>query len=301
MSDHHPNLFQTSVSGRQDNTPPSALISTEWLHTRLDAADIRVVDARFFLPNENHDARAEYLQAHIPGAVFFDIDAIRDLHNPLPHMLPAPGDFAVAVGALGIGNAHHVVCYDDGRWMGACRAWWMFRTFGHERVSVLDGGLPLWRAAGLPLSSGEEQPVAALFRPDFLPERISDLDAVREALERHDAQVLDARSAARFAGTAPEPRSGLKAGHMPGARNLPYDRLVGNDGRLRPSEELGQLFDEAGVHNDCPVVTTCGSGVSAAVLLFGLHLIGRDDIALYDGSWAEWGSRDDTPVACNND
>jgi thiosulfate/3-mercaptopyruvate sulfurtransferase len=277
------------------NTLP-ALIEPDWLQAHLPDPDLRVIDARFFLPNENRDARNEYRQNHLPGAVFFDIDAICDHTSPLPHMLPAPADFATAVGALGIGNAHRVICYDDGRYMGACRAWWMFRLYGHDRVAVLNGGLPAWCAAGLPLASGEERPVPASFRAVWRSEGVVDLERVRRELDAGTARVVDARSAERFAGRAPEPRPGLRSGHMPGALNLPFTRLIGPDGRLINLEELAEQFALCNIDDARPVITSCGSGVSAAVLLLGLHLLGRADIALYDGSWAEWASRTDTPV-----
>lgn len=273
-----------------------ALIEADWLQARLHESDLRVVDARFFLPNEHRDALDEYRQAHLPGAVFFDIDAICDPGAILPHMLPSPADFATAVGALGIGNAHRVICYDDGRHMGACRAWWMFRLYGHDRVAVLNGGLPAWRAAGLPLTSGEKCPAPTSFRAGWRAEGVADLDRVRRALNEGSAQVIDARSAERFAGRAPEPRPGLRSGHMPGALNLPFTRLIGPDGRLLDPDALAKQFAQSGLDDTRPVITSCGSGVSAAVLLLALHLLGHEDMALYDGSWAEWGVRADTPV-----
>jgi thiosulfate/3-mercaptopyruvate sulfurtransferase len=274
--------------------PP--LIETDWLQARLQEPDLRIVDARFFLPNEHRDARGDYRKAHLPGAVFFDIDAVCDPGSMLPHMLPSPTDFATTVGAMGIGNVHRVICYDDGRYMGACRAWWMFRLYGHDRVAVLNGGLPAWRAARLPLASGEEHPVPASFRAGWRAEGVADLDRVRRALDEGSAQVVDARSPERFAGRAPEPRPGLRSGHMPGAMNLPFTRLIGPDGRLLDHDALAKQFAQSGIDDARPVITSCGSGVSAAVLLLALHLLGHEDMALYDGSWAEWGVRSDTPV-----
>ncbi|MDX1605595.1 MAG: 3-mercaptopyruvate sulfurtransferase [Candidatus Competibacterales bacterium] len=274
---------------------PPVLVDIDWLDRHRDP-HLKRVDARFFLPNEGHDARAEYEAGHLPGAVFFDIDAISDDTSSLPHMLPSPERFAATVGALGIGDDDTVVCYDEGRFMGACRAWWMFRIYGHARVAVLDGGLHAWRDAGLPLAHGPETPEPAAFTPRWQPERVRSLDQVRVALEDASVRVLDARSPERFAGSAPEPRPGLRSGHMPGALNLPFTRLIDDDGRLRKPTELSHLFEQAGLKPEQAVIATCGSGVSAAVLLLALHLLGWDRLALYDGSWAEWGSRSDTPV-----
>lgn len=276
---------------------PSPLINPNRLQQHAQDDDLRILDARFFLPPEGRDAEAEFHQAHIPGAVFFDIDAICDPDNPLPHMLPSPEDFSRHMHALGIDSNHRIVCYDEGRFMGACRAWWTFRVYGHDRVAVLDGGLPAWQAAGLPIETGPSKTVpGGNFRSEFHPERIASLPEVHTALEQATARVIDARSAARFAGQAPEPRPGLRPGHMPGALNLPFTTLIGPDGRLAAPDRLRQRFVEAGVDLDRPVITSCGSGVSAAVLLLALELLGHRHMSLYDGSWAEWGGREDTPV-----
>jgi thiosulfate/3-mercaptopyruvate sulfurtransferase len=274
-----------------------ALVGTDWLAAGLGDADLRVVDATWYLPHLGRDARAEYLKAHLPGAVYFDIDAIKDTRNPLPHMLPSADAFAQAVGALGIGDGDRVVVYGGRGAIAAARVWWTFRVFGHDAVAVLDGGLAKWRAEGRLLESGPVTPPARRFTPRLGSGLVRDLGAMRGNLATKAEQVLDARSHGRFVGTEPEPRPGLRSGRIPGSLNLPYDRLFrAEDNTLLPPDELRQIFDKAGVDLERPVTTTCGSGVSAAVLALALHRLGRPDVPVYDGSWTEWGGRADTPI-----
>lgn len=273
------------------------LVSTDWLAAHLHDPDLRVVDARWYLPTLKRDARAEYLAGHIPGAVFFDIDEIKDTRNPLPHMLPSPAEFAAAAGRLGIGDGDRVVAYGARHMIASARVWWTLRVFGHERVAVLDGGFPKWRAEGRPLETGAPSVAPRRFTAGWRPELVRDLAAVRGNVDTGAEQVVDARSQGRFAGTEPEPRPGLRSGHIPGSRSLPYERLFSaQDGTLLPPPALREAFTGAGLDLQRPVVATCGSGVSACVLAFALHRLGRLDVAVYDGSWSEWGSRADTPV-----
>ena len=274
------------------------LVSTDWLADRIGRPGLRVVDGSWYLPTSGRSARAEYLAGHLPGAVFFDLDAISDRHSALPHMLPPAGQFAEQVGALGIGDGDEAVVYDgSGANLSAPRVWWMFRVFGLERVAVLDGGLPKWRAEGRPLERGDVTLPGARFTPRDVPAgAVRDLAAVRRALERGGEQIVDMRSAKRFAGTEPEPRPGLRGGHIPGSRNLPYTELVRPDGTLLPRDQLRRRLAGAGVDPSGSVVATCGSGVSACALIHALHLLGNERASLYDGAWAEWGGRDDTPV-----
>jgi thiosulfate/3-mercaptopyruvate sulfurtransferase len=272
------------------------LVSTAWLAERLGEPGLRVLDASWYLPALRRDARAEFHEAHVPGAVYFDIDAVSDRKSGLPHMLPDAAAFGEAAGALGIGDGDRVVVY-AGKYMSAsARVWWTFRVFGHDQVAVLDGGFPRWRAEGRPVESGEPRPAPRRFTARYRPELVARLDAMRRNVETHHAQVVDARSAGRFAGTEPEPRPGLRGGHIPGSLNLPYDRLFRQDGALFPRDDLRRLFEAARVDLHRPIVTTCGSGVTACVLALGLHVVGRPDVAVYDGSWTEWGGRDDVPV-----
>lgn len=274
-----------------------ALVSTAWLAGHLRDPDLRVVDGTYYLPNVPRDADAEFLERHIPGAVRFDIDAIKDEKNPLPHMLPPPALFAAKVGALGIGDETRVVAYNADGASAAARVWWMLRVFGHDKVAVLDGGLPKWLAEGRPVESGPARPQPAVFTARFRPELVRGLEEVRAELTSGRATIADARSSGRFSGAEPEIRPGLKSGHMPGAKNLPYPDILAADGTYLPPAEIARRFAAAGIDAARPVTTSCGSGVTACILALGLYLAGKKDAAVYDGSWTEWGGRDDTPVA----
>jgi thiosulfate/3-mercaptopyruvate sulfurtransferase len=276
----------------------SSLVSTEWLAQRLDAPDVRVVDASWYLPAMNRNAKAEYAAAHIPGAVFFDIDEISDTASPLPHMLPQPEKFSARVRKLGLGDGSRIVIYDGGaQTMGAARVWWMFRVFGHEDVSILDGGFRKWQAEGRPVEDLPPAPRERHFTARVNQLLVRDIDRVKGALDSRREQVVDARSAPRFRGDEPEPRPGLRAGHMPGALNVPFGSLLNADGTFKPVGELKDVLAGAGIDPAKPVITSCGSGITACVVAFALHLTGHPQVAVYDGSWAEWGGRSDTAVA----
>lgn len=281
------------MSGRRADL----LVSPAWLMQRLGDGQTRVVDASWYLPAQERDARAEYLAGHIPGAVFFDIDAISDRSTALPHMLPSADQFGEAAGAMGISETDTIVVYDGAGLFSAPRVWWAFRVFGAADVRVLDGGLPAWKAAGLPLERGEPTPAPARFRAVRRDEMVRDFERVGAVLRAGGEAVVDARPGPRFRGEAAEPRAGLKRGHMPGARSLPIDCLVGSSGSLVDAERITAEFAGSGIDLSRPVTATCGSGVTAAILVFALATLGKDDVALYDGSWAEWGGRDDTPIA----
>jgi thiosulfate/3-mercaptopyruvate sulfurtransferase len=275
--------------------PASPLVSTEWLAERLGKPGVKVVDATWRMPADNADPEADYQAARIPGAVFFDIDAIADTSSDLPHMAPTPEVFAERVGALGIGDGDTVVVYDQLGIFSAARCWWTFRLFGHDAVHVLDGGLPKWKREGRPLESGPPRPVErARITPRLQPGLVRNLDQVRAMLEAGE-QVVDARGGARFRAEAPEPRASLRGGHMPGARNLPFTEVL-NEGVMVSPETLARLYQEAGLDLERPVTASCGSGLTAAILALGLAQLGRWDAAVYDGSWTEWGGRQDTPV-----
>jgi thiosulfate/3-mercaptopyruvate sulfurtransferase len=271
------------------------LVSTAWLAEHLAEPGLIICDCSFYLPAEKRHAATEFAMARIPGARFFDVELISDQATDLPHMLPSADDFARMMGEIGIGSDSTVIFYDQKGLFSAPRGWWMLAAFGHDRAAVLDGGLPKWRAEGRRVESGAAaDPMPALFTSRPRPELVRDLAAIRAAVATGEPLILDARAAPRFAGTVPEPRPGLRSGHMRGARNLPYTDLLAEDGRLLPPEQLRERFAAAGVDGARPVVTSCGSGVSAAVLSLALVVAGLPRGALYDGSWAEWGASPET-------
>jgi len=280
---------------------PATLVSTEWLAAQLarpqsGGSRVRVLDGTWHMPHLERDPRREFEEAHIPGAAFFDVDAIADRTTPLPHMLPSAAQFARQVGELGISNRDLVVVYDVRGVVSAARVWWTFRAMGHDRVAVLDGGLRKWTAEGRPVETGPPKVAPARFRAHLRRAIVRNLEQVRRNIGTRREQVLDARSRGRFAGTEPEPRAGLRGGHIPGSLNLPYDALYQRDGTMLPPEGLRQAFAASGVNPARPVATTCGSGITASVLALGLHLIGHRKVAVYDGSWTEWAGHPDTPV-----
>ena len=275
------------------------LVSSSRLGDQLDDPALRIVDASWYLPEHTRDPRAEYLASHIPGALAFDIDAVAAPGATYPHTLPSPQYFADAVTAMGIGNDHYVVAYDGLGFFSAPRVWWMFRIFGHDRVAVLDGGFPKWQSESRPVETGvrRPQPAHRPFEADFRPTMSWSLGDVRNNLQSGDALVLDARGPGRFAGTEPEPRPGVRSGHIPGSRNLHYARLSDpQGGTFQSPETLAEIYSSVGATGDRPVICSCGSGVTACVLALGLHILGNDNVAIYDGSWSEWGTRTDTPI-----
>ena len=266
------------------------IVETEWLAERLDAPDLVVVDGSLHLPTQNRDAKAEFAAEHIPGAQFFDINAIADTDNPLPHMMPSTHVFASKMKKMGIGDGTHVVAYDSVGIYSAARVWWMLRTMGHEDVAVLNGGLPKWKADGFAVT--DEPPrnkTERHFTPRFNAALIRDIDDIKSNVKTGAEQIIDARAAGRFNGEAPEPRKGLRSGHMPGAKNVPFTTLLTDNGTLKATSDMRAVFETAGVDVTKPSVTSCGSGVTAGVLSLALALLGNTDVAVYDGSWSEWG------------
>jgi thiosulfate/3-mercaptopyruvate sulfurtransferase len=271
------------------------LVSTEWLAGELGATDLRVVDASYFALDASRDAEADYSAGHIPSAIYLNLAELKDSNNPLPFMLPPAEKFASRMQALGIGDGNRIVLYDDTPHRTAARAWWMFKTFGAHDVAVLDGGLAKWRAEGRPLETDKPTLRHRHFTAWADKEAIRTLDQIKANLDSGAEQVLDARSAARFTGDESDPRPEVAAGHIPGSKNLPYNQLFNGNGTWKQGDALKAAFESAGVDLSRPLVTTCGSGVTAAVLLFGAALLGKTDVALYDGSWSEWGTDPSTP------
>jgi thiosulfate/3-mercaptopyruvate sulfurtransferase len=271
------------------------VVSSDWLASELGAPDLKVVDASFYLPAHNRDADAEYLAGHIPGAVRFDHDKVADHSTGLPHMVPSAEFFAEAVGKMGIRHTDRIVIYDGPGIFSAPRGWWLFRTMGAQNVFVLDGGLDGWKAEGRALETANPSPEPVTFEANIRVDKIIDLQAMLGIISDGSAQIADARPAGRFAGTEPEPRAGMRSGHMPGARSLPSGTFSAN-GKLRTLPELRQAIEDAGIDFGQPVVTSCGSGITAAIITLALESLGHEDNALYDGSWTEWGSREDTPI-----
>jgi thiosulfate/3-mercaptopyruvate sulfurtransferase len=280
------------------NLSLSPLVSAKWLAARLDQPELAILDATFFMPQQARSSLAEYRSAHLPSAQFFDVDTVADAQNPLPHMLPPQEQFEQAVASMGIDNDTHVIIYDNNSFMASARVWWTFRIFGHDRVSVLDGGLRRWRHQGLPTDCEVQKPEFRRFKADFRPELVRDIDQMLETAGSTDTQIIDARPSGRFGGTEKEPRPGLRGGHIPGSFNLPFSELLEpENGCMKSPADIEDHFRSLGVTLGKPLVTTCGSGVTASILALGLYSIGVRDVAVYDGSWSEWGSRTDTPVS----
>ena len=280
-----------------DYARPDALVSTDWLAARLDAPDIRLVDGSFYLPAQKRDPKAEFVAQHSPGAVFFDIDEIADTASPLPHMLPSAEKFSARVRKLGLGDGNKIVVYDTTPMLGATRVWWMFRAMGHKDVAVLDGGLPKWMKEGHPVTDDPTPPRERHFTARIDNTLVRSVDDVKALIDSKREQIVDARAANRFRGEVPEPRPGLRVGHMPGAFNLPYNELLDpQTGTMLPADKLGARIAASGLDPVKKVTASCGSGVSACVVALGLYLTGAPEAAIYDGSWTEWGGRADTPI-----
>ena len=277
-------------------TPQDIVVTTDWLDQHRSDPDLRILDGTWHLPTQNRDAVAEYASAHIPGAQFFDIDGIADRSIPLPHMVPSVEQFQEQVSALGIGNDAAVVVYDNSTMLSSARVWWLLRAMGLTRVAVLDGGLPKWLAEGREVASGVSVAKPATLTAMLDADRVKDKDQVLAATSDPNIQIVDARPEPRFRGEAPEPRAGLRSGHIPGSFSVFYRKLMNDDGTLKSDDQLRAAFESAGVDLERPIITTCGSGVTASVLYLALEKIGHDNLSLYDGSWAEWGQNDDLPL-----
>jgi len=274
-----------------------SLVDADWVAGHLDDPTVRIVDGSWHLPPTGRNGHDEYREAHIPGAVYFDIDAISDPDSNLPHMMPSAEAFAAAVSAMGIANDHRVIVYDADGLFSAPRVWWMFRAFGHNNVALMTGGFRAWQNEGRPVSAEIPTPAATAFKARFNPDMVRSKAQIRANMDSGAELVLDARAANRFAGTEPEMRPGVTPGHIPGSSNLPYAKIIdGAAGTFASGDDLRNAFDAVGATGTRPVATTCGSGVTACILGLGLHLIGRDNWAVYDGSWTEWGGSDDTPI-----
>jgi thiosulfate/3-mercaptopyruvate sulfurtransferase len=279
------------------NTAKNWIVETDWLASHLSSPDLIVLDGSWHLPTAGRDAKKEYLAEHIPGALFFDIDDLSDEKSPLPHMLPSTVKFASRMKKMGIGDGARIVVYDTSGIFSAARVWWTFRAMGHRDVAVLNGGLKKWKAEGRQLEDG---PPAKRSERHYTPlqntEILRDLDEMKALIKKAGAQIVDARPAARFEGKVPEPRPGLRSGHIPGSKNIPSQQLLNGDGTFKSPEELAKLFIDAGVNVSKPVVTTCGSGVTASMLALALAVLGQTNAAVYDGSWAEWGQENGLPI-----
>lgn len=275
------------------------IVETQWLAEHLEAPDLVVLDASWHLPTTRRNGKAEYLAEHIPAALFFDIDDIADETSSLPHMLPSTTKFASRMKKMGIGDGMRIVCYDSLGVVSAARAWWMFRVMGHTDVAVLNGGLKKWKAEGRPVETGPPVPRSERhFTPRMNAGLVRDLADIKAHVAKKDVQIVDARSASRYSGEEKEFRPGLRSGHIPGSFNVPYSRLLRDDGTLRPVAELRKAFVDAGVDPNSPIATTCGSGVSATILALALTQLGQSDVPVYDGSWSEWGREDSgVPIA----
>ena len=275
---------------------PKTLVSTRWLADHLKNPDLRVLDASWYLPDAGRNARAEYDAAHIPGARFFDIDEISDQRSDLPHMVPPVEKFMSRIRAMGVGDGHQIVVYDGAGLLSAARVWWLFRLMGHQDVAVLDGGFPKWQAEGHPIEDLPPVIRDRHFMPRVSNALVRDVTQVSQAAKLGSAEIIDARAPARFRGDAPEPREGLRAGHIPGSKNVFYQSLLNEDATMKTPDMLRTVFEEAGVDLSRPAITTCGSGVTAAILSLALERVGKHDWSLYDGSWSEWGQFDTLPI-----
>ncbi len=277
--------------------PLEQLVTTQWLESEMAASDLRIIDATWLMPGAEIHPRDAFAAAHIPGARFMDLEDLADSNSPHPNMLPLPEKFASRMQTLGIGDGSRIVIYDDSPYKSAARAWWMFGIFGAHDVALLDGGFAKWKAEGRPLEAGVKDRRHRHFTAWHDPAGVRSKAQMLDNIGSHGQQVVDARDSERFEGSTPEPRGDMAAGHIPGSRNLPYTNLFNANGSWKQSDALRSAFTQAGVDLDRPIITTCGSGMTAAVLLFGLRLLGKKDVALYDGSWSEWGTDDATPKA----